>query len=168
MNTTEDLRKAMRGEPLPADRVDPVALLRLGRRRRRLRRLGVAAASSLTAAGVALAAQLGLPPGVGPAGPAGEPTATDAPVNQAPALEPDGPVPNTYSNAVSLLYVECMQVSGHDLSIVFPGEFVDEQGEPVVELKVPDETDRGPRYQDDDGRCLAYAEAEASASRPTG
>lgn len=93
MNTTEDLRKAMRGEPLPADRVDPVALLRLGRRRRRLRRLGVAAASSLTAAGVALAAQLGLPPGVGPAGPAGEPTATDAPVNQAPALEPDGPVP---------------------------------------------------------------------------
>ncbi len=74
-------------------------------------------------------------------------------------MEPDGPVPNTYGNAESLLYVECMQERGHDLSIVFPGEFVDEQGRAVVEWNTPDEADRGPSYQDDDVRCIAYAEA---------
>jgi len=69
MNTTEDLRQALRDEPLPADGLEPAALVRLGRRRRTLRRLGLAGAGSLTVVGVALAARVA---GRQPAGGAGE------------------------------------------------------------------------------------------------
>lgn len=156
MNSTEDLRHAFRDEPLPVDGLDPAVLVRRGRQRRARSRAAVGLAGLVAVGGTMLGVQLGSPPPPQPAGPG-------APL---PSLAPEGPVPNTYENALSLAYVGCMQDRGHDLTIAFPGEFVDENNDRIVEWDTPDEEDRAPGYQEDEVECIA--QAQASVPSPTG
>lgn len=124
---------------------------------------------SLAVGGILVVVQPGLPVGTEPVRPNPQQPAgpgAERPATPLPSLAPDGPIPNTYGNAVSLAYVACMQGRGHDLILAFPGEFVDEDGRAVVEWDAPEEEYRAPGYNQDDVECLVLA--EASVPSPTG